>query len=126
MSMTIEKAIADLNGYIGVFDDIYDYELKELWPALELAVVALREKAERENPTPLTIEELQQMIGEPVYVISPRRSRWYIVHSYHSPDVYGRCFMLTSYTSGKEHFLMTECGSVWKAYRHKPKEEPHG
>lgn len=47
MSMTIEKAIDELGGYIGVNDDIYDYELKELWPALELAVTALREKAER-------------------------------------------------------------------------------
>lgn len=123
MSMTIEKAIDELGGYIGVYDDIYDYELKELWPALELAVVALREKAEREEPRPLTLEELQEMIGEPVYVISPRRSRWYIVHSFHSPDVVGGCFILTGVSSAKEHFPFSECGSIWKAYRHKPKED---
>ena len=104
---------------IGQFPHIYIGE------ALTMAIDALNEKAERDNPSPLTIEELQRMQGEPVYVISPRRSRWYIVHSYHSPDVYGRCFILSSYTSGKELFPMAECGSIWKAYRHKPKEEHH-
>ena len=54
MSMTIQEAITELSGLIGVYDDIYDYEAKELWPAFELAVEALREKAEREDPKPLT------------------------------------------------------------------------
>lgn len=38
--------------------------------AFLLAVEALREKAEREDPKPLTLEELRQMDGEPVWIIA--------------------------------------------------------
>jgi hypothetical protein len=34
---------------------------------LEVAIVALREKAERENPQPLTLEQLKERVGQPVY-----------------------------------------------------------
>lgn len=36
--------------------------------ASKAAVEALREKQERENPKPLTLEEMRSMIGEPVWV----------------------------------------------------------
>ena len=118
MSMTIEKAISELEGYIGVFDDIYDYELKELWPALQLAVDALREKAEREDPKPLNIEELLQMHGEPVYVTmpgKPHRNKWCIVNlTGPRPTLF-----CEEYTC--DLFLVS--GSAAKIYRHKPKEE---
>lgn len=125
MSMTIEKAIDELGGYIGVFDDIYDYELKELWPALELAVSALREKLERENPKPLTIEELRQMDGEPVYVSDlqrPKESEYCIIHA---NDKYGHGDENKSaQISGCECFWydFETYGDTWIAYRHKPKE----
>ena len=35
--------------------------------AFEIALSALREKAERENPKPLTLEELKERVGKPVY-----------------------------------------------------------
>lgn len=38
--------------------------------AFLLAVDAIREKAERENPMPLTIEKLRQMDGEPVWIVA--------------------------------------------------------
>lgn len=108
MSMTVEKAIDELGGYIGVFDDIYDYELKELWPALELAVVALREKAERENPAPLTMEELVMMDCEPVWIRDKHSSGYEF-----SADA-------ADYFEGRNP---KEYGKTWVAYRHKPKEE---
>ena len=108
MSMTIEKAIDELGGYIGVFDDIYDYELKELWPALELAVVALQEKAERENPAPLTMEELVQMDAVPVWIKDKHSSGYEF-----SEDA-------ADYFEGRNP---KEYGKTWIAYRHKPKED---
>lgn len=45
--------------------------------ALDMAVDALLEKAEREDPTPLTIEELKQMHGEPVWLADEKR--WAII-----------------------------------------------
>ena len=116
--MTIEKAISELGGYIGVFDDIYDYELKELWPALQLAVDALQEKAEREDPKPLTIKELQH--GEPVYVVvpgKPHRDKWCIVDLCSPmPGLHGIEYFC--------HLSVAGTPAV-KIYRHKPKEKQH-
>lgn len=128
MSMTIEKAIDELGGYIGVFDDIYNYELKELWPALEFAVSALREKLERENPKPLTIEELRQMDGEPVWVTDPSEPA---VSAYCTIDVCVRFKedrVNDKYSEamipgdGFSYYQFDKYGKTWIAYRHKPKE----
>lgn len=37
------------------------------YDSLEMAIDALREKAERENPKPLTLEQLKERVGKPVY-----------------------------------------------------------
>ena len=117
MNMTIQEDITELSGLIGVYDDIYDYEAKELWPAFELAVEALREKAEREDPKPLTYEDLQCMHGEPVYVTvpgKPHRDKWCIVDLTHpQPGLRG-----VEYSCS---FGVVAINAV-KVYRHKPKE----
>lgn len=85
----------------------------------EAAATALQEKAERENPKPLTIEELRQMDGEPVYVTvpgMPHRSKWCIVDLTHpQPGLRGIEYSCSIY--------LTATNAV-KAYRHKPKEVP--
>ena len=43
------------------------------------ALAALREKLERENPKPLTEDELRQMLGEPVWCEYDGGARWFIV-----------------------------------------------
>lgn len=73
----------------------------------DMALEALREKAARENPEPLTLEELRQMIGEPVWCVplddKPQRApMWQIA---------GDRMYWGSY------------GKTWIAYREKPKEE---
>lgn len=81
---------------------------------------AIREKQERENPKPLTIEDLMQMHGEPVFVTvpgKPHRSKWCIVDIISPrPALIGKdyaCDLLLVGTTAIE------------VYRHKPKEEHH-
>lgn len=45
----------------------------------QIAIAALQEKAERENPQPLTLNELRQMMGEPVWCTYEGGAGWFIV-----------------------------------------------
>lgn len=67
---------------------------------------------ERENPEPLTIEELREMDGEPVWI-----DDWW-------EDSHGWEFSLDAedYFAGEKR-TTKGYGSIWVAYRHKPKEE---
>ena len=77
----------------------------------KIAATALQEKAERENPKPLTLEELRQMDGEPVWI----DDWWEDSHGWElSMDA-------SDYFEG-ERRTEKEYGSIWEAYRHKPKE----
>lgn len=86
--------------------------------ACRLAVAALRVQQEMENPKPLTLKQLRQMNGEPVWCVSLKNEKseyailrivemsrtWYIAVSgasagYGDKDTYGK---------------------TWLAYRHKP------
>lgn len=80
----------------------------------KFAADAIREKMEREDPKPLTIEELKQMIGEPVWVQGPgipEYGRWAIVE-----EAFGNSLYLVN------DFTCHDIGKTWEAYRHKPKE----
>ena len=43
------------------------------------ALAALREKKARENPQPLTEDELRTMMGLPVWCVSENGARWFLV-----------------------------------------------
>lgn len=88
----------------------------------EIAAAALQEKAEREDPQPLTLEELRKMDGEPVWV-KPKNAdggegEWCVVHILSDKQHFDvlipgiECMWYESSTYIKE----------WTAYRHKPKE----
>lgn len=112
--MTIEEAIRAIecnrptSGYI---------ILRE---ALDMAIAALRAQQERENPKPLTLEELEKVkMDAPilVYVVlfndethMPEYGEWMIFdgHSFYSDEAY----------DGLDNY-----GTMFVAYRHKPKEE---
>lgn len=128
MSMTIQEAIkhiatcykADVSCYhTAIAKGFYgaaNVHRRDM-DANEMALAALREKAEREDPKPLTLEELRKMDGEPVYVIvpgKPHRNKWCIVElSSPQPGLHGI-----------EYFcdLLIVCTGAVKVYRHKPKE----
>lgn len=57
--MNIERAIAEL------FE--LNSEKQITGSTFAACVDALREKAERENPKPLTLEQLKERVGKPVY-----------------------------------------------------------
>lgn len=105
----IEKAIKTIKVAIAEVDWNYplDYAI-----AFETAIEALTEKLQRlENP-PLTLEELKQMEGKPVYVVDTYMGikQWYIV---------GECDW---FTDGYED-ADTEYEENWLAYRHEKGEE---
>lgn len=70
--------------------------------ASKAALEALKEKRERENPKPLTVEELRGMIGEPVWVQvkSTESGYWSIV----SRTLLGLADGFTAYRSKPDHF----------------------
>jgi hypothetical protein len=85
-----------------------------IYEALDMAIAALREQEERENPKPLTAEELVQLKGEPVWIVWPDcriANKWWIVDSYD--------WHLMEFN---DYFMMRRYGETWIAYRHKPKE----
>lgn len=111
MSITIQEAIKQLDGAEVLLLNRKDFAFNE---AIIMAIAALREKAEREDPQPLTIEELKGMIGEPVWVQGPglpQYGRWAIVE-----DAFGNSLYLVN------DFTCHKIGKTWTAYRHKPKE----
>ncbi len=111
MSMTIQQAIENR-------ERCYNYLLgcgprasNENVEAVRLSLEALREKAEREDPKPLTLEELRQMDGEPVWVhnLEVNKSFWMLAYK----DVVRNRLGYLDYSG---------YGKTWIAYRHKPKE----
>ena len=93
----------------------------------EIAAAALQEKAEREDPKPLTLEELRQMEGEVVWfeVIDksdrsvPYESVWGQVCLYSwDDDVWFWRFGNECEIDPKNE----NYGKTWICYRHKPKE----
>lgn len=115
MSMTIQQAIARIEDHMRVHR-IGEPPHIHIGEALQMAIAALREKAEREYPKPLTVEVLKLMEGEPVYVVPVKPS---------IEDLPGWCVLFDGYACvpGAEWaWDFYEYGKTWIAYRHKPKE----
>lgn len=90
--------------------------------ALDMAISELRQEtnmAEIDHVKPLTLEELRQMDGEPVWIEADHYG------------VYADVVRIQGQEDGKRyvHFKINwrlqenGCGKTWLAYRHKPKEE---
>ena len=89
--------------------------------ALDMAISALRQQETVTNRNglnePLTLDELRQMDGEPVWVQSPgvpEYGRWAIVEG-----VGENCLFL------RDDFTCHDYGKTWLAYRQKPEEDDH-
>jgi len=91
--------------------------------ALELSISALRDRIECQNPQPLTIEQLREMAGEPVYVQHASGSGfWRICFGVDDGQKNGKikvCFQ------GVPSSMTWDYGKTWLAYRAKP-EPPEG
>ena len=113
--MTRERA-AELLSEVMVLDD------PEMAEAHRVAISALRQCEHFREVTkkvePLTLDELRQMDGEPVWVQSPgvpEYGRWAIVEG-----VGENCLFL------HDDFTCHEYGKTWLAYRQKPEEDDRG
>lgn len=71
----------------------------------------------------LTEEQLEKMVGEPVWLETPKRKEWVLLWGYHGPEVYGRSFIFTRRTAQKEQLPFSELGMTWWPYRRPPEGE---
>jgi len=66
--MNTEQAIEKLKELQdGCLLNIDSWAVEQYIAAIKSAIAALREKAEREHPQPLTLEQLKERVGKPVY-----------------------------------------------------------
>ena len=129
MSITIQDAMKHLNIHLRADADCYKQAVaKGYYTAAEghkrdmevnqMAIEALREKAEREDPKPLTLEELRQMDGEPVWI----NGKHY--------GVFADVVRIIKKENGDSlvrfnlcrHIQEARYGKTWIPYRHKPQE----
>ncbi len=120
--MNIEEAIKILESGSEMTD--YPHTSEMLDEACDMAVAALRAQAEAEQNVPLTLDELREMDGEPVWIVF-------------NPDAYGDSLAMWALVSVDEEngeiFLMNSIGGssayeeVWAdvkaVYRRKPECE---
>lgn len=128
MSITSKRA-ADILGMAVSFNGCGRCTSDELKEAVNAAQDALQEKAERDNPVPLTYDELLQMNDEVVWLEvldesdreNPCESAWsqvWVANWMPPPVVYFWRF-------GNECEIdpnPNNYGKTWVCYRHKPKE----
>lgn len=91
----------------------------ELCDAVDMAISALRQQGnsiEIEAIKPLTLDELRQMDGEPVYCVEiTGREEWLFRRDGGFADMYGE------FTSD-DFMLWDNYGKLWWCYRQKPEE----
>lgn len=85
-----------------------------------IALECMMDAAERENPQPLTLEELRRMDGEPIWgesLISGKPGEWSILRVVEMSKIWFiACAGATQGFVDKDTY-----GKTWLAYRSKPK-----
>lgn len=100
----------DQQGMISSIDDILD--IIEAFPTLT------------PPNEPLTEDQLEKMVGSPIWIESARRAEWMLLWGCHDPGVYGRSFIFTRRTAQKEQFQFSELGVTWWPYHFPPDRRP--
>lgn len=89
-----------------------------------IALSALREKLERENPKPLTLDEMNALDHEPIYVLHTggkwTMNGWHIATA-SSYQNHGRCDL--EIDNGNTTIDTQNYGKTWLAYCQKPEEK---
>ena len=123
--MTTEDAIAYWEVFQREIDLLYSLcdgrskaTLGEQREPVALALSALRAQQQAEANSPLTLDELREMGGEPVWYVRGECGWWRIL------DVIcvSACEEFILFGDGLRDFL-DDYGKTWLAYRHKPKED---
>lgn len=108
MALGLKEAIEYLTKSYSVTRDIASTELNRV---LDISIEALREKAARENPQSLTLEELKERRRKPVWIKNGKMRYWSIVDISMLNGTYETVCQLSSKDYGK----------TWLAYDHEPK-----
>ncbi len=115
--MTAEEAIAIITGAQTM---VINRDPDKFVAAIDRALISLRLERQRDNPKPLTIEELRQMNGEPVWVkplnAAKDKGEWCVT------DFYKDSFDALIPGIDNTWYESKDYGKTWEAYRHKPKE----
>jgi len=121
--MNIEQAI-------NIFENKFDnYAIgrmyTDLYPVKGIILAALRAQQERENPKPLTLEQLKERVGKTVWIIEgnqnhPAECEIHCVEIYRCDSRYVYFFYFGCAT--EEGLLIEHYGTTWLAYDHEPKE----
>ena len=126
--MTREEAIKHIITYAYYEDDIP----LQVSTALDMAISALRAKQERESNEPLTLDELRQMKGEPVWITPAKESehipvpeQWTIFAGM-SEDINKNKVYVFSTTRTTLAYTSESYGQTWLAYRHQLKNTTEG
>lgn len=112
--LTLDDAIAHLDDTLSDTGHKWSCESCRMEHVQLRAWLAELREIKQERNTPLTLDELRQMDGEPVWVQSPgvpEYGRWAIVEG-----VGENCLFL------HDDFTCHEYGKTWLAYRQKPEE----
>ena len=89
--------------------------------ALEMAISALRQQ-EQDRNEPLTLDELRQMDGEPVWIKLFDKDEEFWVLRYDWVDTRNPEPMILLHMRWYSH---ADYGKTWLAYRQKPEEDKH-
>ena len=112
--LTLDDAIAHLDDTLSDTGRKWSCESCRMEHVQLRAWLAELREIKQERNTPLTLDELRKMDGEPVWVQSPgvpEYGRWAIVEG-----VGENCLFL------HDDFTCHNYGKTWLAYRHKPEE----
>ena len=112
--LTLDDAIAHLDDTLSDTGRKWSCESCRMEHVQLRAWLAELREIKQERNTPLTLDELRQMDGEPVWVQSPgvpEYGRWAIVEG-----VGENCLFL------RDDFTCHDYGKTWLAYRQKPEE----
>lgn len=116
MSMNTHEAITYFEEVAKYHHDIDDPSSQEIYDACGLALSALREQEARENPRPLTLDELKERVGRTVWYQSTIGGfcGWVIVEIWFP---YQGAFSLSNGDVREKDY-----GKTWLAYDHKPED----
>ena len=125
MSMTIQEAIKRITDHMEVHH-IGDPPHIKIGSALLMAIAALMEKAEREDPPPLTLAELLEIPeGDPVLVEYKEGAKYFWTSDWAAITKGSKPSYVNIWWFGnecEETASHDNYGKTWIAYRHKPKE----
>lgn len=118
MRMTIQQAVEAWERSYRYLISLGDQAIPVNMDFARITLEALREKAEREDPKPLTLKDLRQMDGEPVWI----RANHY--------GIFADVVKISGRDDGDNFVGVKLCyrlrengyGKTWICYRHKPKE----